>query len=129
MTLQRALKKSSEHVTSENDGVPSLTQVLYLRPEVEAKSLIALLTSDILVLILDNGETSGPISLHSVLRLGQNTRTSCASAFGSEGMLRVVDTRSVLYLKLSSQAEAQSWAKAINDQVCHQTLRFPSKLI
>lgn len=117
MSLQRALKKASEHVTSETDGTTSLTQVLYLRPENETKPLIALLTSDILVLIHDNGETAGQVQLHSVLRLGQSNRTSCATVFGSEGMLRVVDTRSVLYLRLSSHEEAQIWAKAINDQV------------
>jgi len=116
MTLERAQKRTFEHVQSEADGSSTVNQVYCLKSETETKPLIALLTSDILVLIHDNGETVGQVKLHTVLRLGQSKRTSCATA-RRDGVLRLVDSRQIMYLKLSSEDEAQAWADAINSQL------------
>lgn len=118
MVLERSLKRASEHVESAGNGSTTLAQVHYLKAEIEPRPLIMLLTTDILILLHDNNETVGAVQLYSVLRLGQNNRTPCASAFGHEGKLRLVDARSILYLKLSSESEAHVWADLINRQVC-----------
>ena len=77
------------------------------------KKLVALLCSDILVFVHDTGSNDAPTTLYTVLRLGRNEPSA---PFGGDGMLRIVDTRAILYLQCTSDADAASWAMAINSR-------------
>jgi hypothetical protein len=83
------VKRSSEFVSIDPLSVePSLVQVHSLRVEVQSKAIMALLTSDILVLVNEPADGSAPVDLFTVIRLGQTTKGPRASVFGNDLTLR-----------------------------------------
>lgn len=86
--------------------------------EEQGRPLVALLSTDILVLVFDNGSDAGQVELFTVIRLVRPTHYQCASACGKEGKtLRIVDPqRAIMYLEAPSSTDAQEWASAINQQ-------------
>lgn len=131
LQLCRVVKRQSHYVEapglthspSSNSTAPSLVQIHSLLTDSRVQPIIALLCSDILVLTHDSGLPSGPLDLFTVLRLSASSsssssaRTLPASVFGSDGMIRLIDSRAVLYLRCGSSADAEAWAAAINTQL------------
>ena len=126
LQLCRVVKRASHYVeapasspsSTNPSAAPSLVQIHSLQTDSRVQPIIALLCSDILVLTHDSGLPSGPLDLFTVLRLsGSAGRTLPASVFGSDGMIRLIDSRAVLYLRCGSNAEAEAWAAAINTQL------------
>lgn len=124
-TLSRVVKRCTDFasapppVEGQDDGaVPSMFQIESLKIEEHKRPLIGLLSTDILVLVADSGESTGPVDLFTVIRLGSSPSSSCAVITGMEGRgLRILDPqRAILYLELASPAEAQTWASMINQQ-------------
>ena len=129
LQLCRVVKRASHYVeapasspsSTNPSAAPSLVQIHSLQTDSRVQPIIALLCSDILVLTHDSGLPTGPLDLFTVLRLsGSGTaggRTLPASVFGSDGMIRLIDSRAVLYLRCGSNASAEAWAAAINTQL------------
>ena len=91
MVLTRVVKRTADYVDVPIEGRPveaTFAQVHSLKVETQNRPILALLTSDILVLIKDDGDANGQVELFTVLRLGQTTKSRCASAFGGDAMLR-----------------------------------------
>ncbi|KAH8921149.1 hypothetical protein BT69DRAFT_356469 [Atractiella rhizophila] len=138
VVLMRVLKRRSQYVdvgqqSSAGDvnsnsgtlpsGERSLIQVNSLEVETETRRLIALLCSDILVLCKepeDGMDGTGPVDLYTVIRLSPTpgVKSVPASMFGPAGsMIRLVDSRAILYLSCPSHAEALTWVESINLQM------------
>ena len=89
--------------------------------ETQAVDLIALLCTDLLVLVkepADGIDGLGPVELFTVLRLsaGAAGEDEPVSLCGGEGMVRVADVRNIYYLQCASRKEAKSWMASINLQ-------------
>ncbi|KAH8919815.1 Dbl homology domain-containing protein, partial [Atractiella rhizophila] len=146
VVLMRVLKRRSQYVdvgqqSSAGDvnshpgtlpsGERSLIQVNSLEVETETRRLIALLCSDILVLCKepeDGMDGTGPVDLYTVIRLSPTPGVNwfqyeshaiyrIAQANSGLTVIRLVDSRAILYLSCPSHAEALTWVESINLQM------------
>lgn len=122
IVLLRIVKRTSTFVGPQNPEPPTALSQVYqlhtLHTESNRQTLVALLCSDILVILREATESGSPMELFTVIRLSSTPdKAPPASVFGPDSLLRVVaDSRAILYLECTSRAVAASWAHAINAQ-------------
>ncbi|KIJ47780.1 hypothetical protein M422DRAFT_45549 [Sphaerobolus stellatus SS14] len=119
LNLRRVVRKSSMAFDVINpEGTTMSLQVDCLAPEDTPRSLVGVLCNDLLVLCKDPSEgkdKNGPVDLWAVLRM----QTLPTPASISNGNLRVVDNKAILYFDVPSisSADALTWCRAINMNV------------
>lgn len=121
MVLSRVVKRKSAIVATKNimsEEQTSLVQIHTLDIDTTPQSLLYLICSDSLILLTGSMSEHDPVEIFTVVRLGRSLggTDEPAALFGSQSMLRVIDSHGILYFTCADEAAARDCHDLLNKQ-------------